>query len=507
MTGSSRQLKIPLPRRSTLRERGSAMIEELHKLLTTFTEESQNAGRAKVAELNLNPNAGVVPLDESFINLSYSRDILLDAIEHRKLIQLPITVQQTLLKNLNEISRAQASLLGGTDEVANLTGAIEQLNTAMWTYGLHNLSPEVLGYQQKLNQLKNQELRAANLQSELEKGLALKARLESVLTTSESSMGKIQESERTASETLQRITDAGQQATTTEQSIKTTLANAEQAASAAVTNIEQKTTSIVESVQRSDTTATQLLASTKTANAEVIAIQPKINEFFGEITANRQKLASIIEDAERTVADNNAQAKGIIEGNRTQTEELIAELKRLEAQIDDQIRRATGHSLFHSFQTRQEALKRSVQFWGWVLAVTVVCAVGAAVFLVLELRDAPVNGLFFLKLSLSLPIAYWIGFCTVQYGRERRAEEEYAFKANISISLNPYQELVNKIINSDDPKEREKYTAFIVDSITKVFTSPTDKIFSSAEREPRISNKLLKQIAEIAGAFTREVKH
>jgi len=118
-----------------------------------------------------------------------------------------------------------------------------------------------------------------------------------------------------------------------------------------------------------------------------------------------------------------------------------------------------------------------------------------------------VNGLFFLKLSLSLPIAYWIGFCTVQYGRERRAEEEYAFKANISISLNPYQELVNKIIDSNDPKEREKYAAFIVDSITNVFTSPTDKIFASTEREPRISNKLLKQIAEIAGAFTREVKH
>ena len=352
------------------------MIDELYKLLTTFTEESQKAVVAKVAEIPLNPNSGVVPLDESFINLASCRDILLDAIEHRKLVQLPITVQQTLLKNLNEISRAQASLLAGTDEVANLTAAIEQLNTAVWTYGLHNLSPEVLGYQQKLNQIKNQELHATNLQSELEKGLALKARLEFVLATAESSMGKLQEGEKTAAEILQRMTESGQQATATEQSIKTTLANAEQAASAAVTNIEQKTTSIVESVQRSDTTATQLLASTKTASAEVIAIQPKINEFFGEITANRQKLASIIENAEQTVVNNDAQAKGVIEGNRSETQNLIDELKRLEAQIDDQIRRATGHSLFHSFQTRQEALKKSVQFWGQVLAVTVVCAVG-----------------------------------------------------------------------------------------------------------------------------------
>lgn len=226
------------------------MTEELYKLLTTFTEESQKAVLAKVAEIPLNANSGVVPLDESFINLNLCRDILLDAIENRKLIQLPITVQQTLLKNLNEISRAQSSLLAGTDEIANLTGAIEQLNTAVWTYGLHNLSPEVLGYQQKLNQLKSQELRAAALQSELEKGLALKIKLEAVLTTSESSMSKLQEVEKTASEILQRTTESGQQATATEQSIKATLASMEQLASGAITSVEQKTASIVESVQR-----------------------------------------------------------------------------------------------------------------------------------------------------------------------------------------------------------------------------------------------------------------
>lgn len=239
----------------------------------------------------------------------------------------------------------------------------------------------------------------------------------------------------------------------------------------------------------------------------MLAIQPKINEFFGEITANRQKMASTVEEAEQTVANNNAQTKGAIAANQAQTEDLIAELKKLEAQIHDQIERATGHSLFHSFQTRQEALKKSVAFWGRVLGATVGLSVLATLYLVYQLRSAPVNGLFFLKLSLSIPIAYWIGFCTVQYGRERRLEEEYAFKANISISLNPYQELVKKIINSDDPKERERYATFIVDSITKVFTSPTDKIFSSPEKEPRISNKVLKQLAEIVGAFTREVKH
>ena len=45
------------------------MIDELYKVLTTFTAESQKAALTKVAEIPLNPNSGIVPLDESFINL------------------------------------------------------------------------------------------------------------------------------------------------------------------------------------------------------------------------------------------------------------------------------------------------------------------------------------------------------------------------------------------------------------------------------------------------------
>jgi hypothetical protein len=37
------------------------MIEELYKLLTTFSDESRNAVLSRVDELNFNKNAGVVP--------------------------------------------------------------------------------------------------------------------------------------------------------------------------------------------------------------------------------------------------------------------------------------------------------------------------------------------------------------------------------------------------------------------------------------------------------------
>src|SRR5437016_5624649 len=142
------------------------MIEELQSTLTTFTDEAEKAALEKCKELSFDTNRGVVSLEESFINLNSARDILLDAIKKRKLIQLPITVQTLLLDNLSEISRSLTSLIAGSDEVANLAAAIERLNTSMWQYGLHNLSEEVLGYQTKLNQLKSQELQTQQLRHE-----------------------------------------------------------------------------------------------------------------------------------------------------------------------------------------------------------------------------------------------------------------------------------------------------------------------------------------------------
>ena len=147
------------------------MIEQIWEILTTLTEEAKNSALAKCKELGFDPNRGVISLEESFINLNAARLILMDAIEKKKLIQLPITVQKTLLVQLEAIAKSLTGLIGGTDEIDNLADRIEQLNTAIWQYGLHNLSEEVLGYQTKLNQLKTQELQVGKLSEELERGV------------------------------------------------------------------------------------------------------------------------------------------------------------------------------------------------------------------------------------------------------------------------------------------------------------------------------------------------
>jgi hypothetical protein len=109
-----------------------------------------------------------------------------------------------------------------------------------------------------------------------------------------------------------------------------------------------------------------------------------------------------------------------------------------------------------------------------------------------------------MKLSFSVPIIFAISFCTVQYSRERRLEEEYAFKSNISISLNPYQELVSKLVDKKVAGEQEKYTAFLIESVNKVFTSPTDKVFDSHHKD---SDKALKQVTSMVKTVAKSLKH
>lgn len=447
------------------------MIEQMWKILTTLTDESKKAALDQCVEKGFDIKRGVVSLDESFINLNTAKYILSDAIEKRKLVQLPITVQKVILTHLESISRSLTNLINGADEVENLSNYIEQLNTAIWQYGLHNLSDELLGYMNKMNQLKTQEVEIANLRRDLQAALKEKQKLESLIAKADETVGSL-----------------SAQLAETEVNKKKTDENL-----SAATQSSQSAAALLSTIQQNETTATQLLASTKTSNAEVLALEPKIKEFYNQIDQYRNKITSTTENAQTAV---NA--------NKDATDELINKLGELEDQIKVQIQKATGFSLFHSFQTRQLELAKSKQFWVWALVSLVLASIGLSIYVIHSTTIFDVA--FYIKLSMSLPLIYAITFCTVQYARERKLEEEYAFKSNISISLVPYKELVEKLVNDQQTGEREKFTAFIIDAITKVYTSPTDKIFDTDHKAKGSGVDPLKQLEKALKAVVEPIK-
>jgi hypothetical protein len=257
--------------------------------------------------------------------------------------------------------------------------------------------------------------------------------------------------------------------------------------------VDQRAAAILATIQQNDSVSNQLTASSKTSNAEIAALETKIKEFFSQIDQYRAKVTTVAEDAQQAV-----------QNNKNETESLVSALKDLEGQIKEQIVKATGYSLFHSFQTRQESLARSKKRWAIALASFVALSIGWTVFLFISTTD--LNTAFYLKLSMSVPLIYAIAFCNLQYSRERKLEEEYAFKANISISLVPYKDLVATLVDKGTPSEVQKYSTFIIDSISKVFTSPTEKIYDTEKKQKGLTPRNIKQLTPLIEAITKAIK-
>jgi hypothetical protein len=580
-------------------------LSRIWSICTTLTEEATAVASAKAKELGFDPNRGLVPLPESFINLSSARSIIEDAIEKQKLVQLPITVQKELLVNLESIAKSLRGLASGVDEVVNLTTAIEALNTAIWKYGLHNLSDQVLGYQKKLNQLKNQELQISK-----------------VVTLLEGASAAIEKANAAAGETEQQRNSAVALLDQVKQTAASSASLLEQ-----VKDASTKAGVFFATIQQNEKQSGEFTAAIRTANNELLALDSSVRKFYGEVDEYRRKITQTSDDASKLITASEAAVKRLtddtsaateetiatlradsktaieelkaavdeaveasdassktavdtltakidakieqdeesfsnltlttranittsqtaadgllsealkelntsssdliaesqkklseleqklatrseetIEANHKKIEELIADLAKLKDQIREQIQQATGFQLFGAFQSRQNEIAKSKNIWVYAIGALVVISAGVTIWIAHEAQFYSANNFaFWVKLSLTVPLGFAITFCTVQYGRERRLEEEYAFKSSVSVSLNPYRDLVHSILEKDGQVDQSKYTDFVIGSVTNVFTPPTDKVFDG-EKKSGFTEKTFKQTAEIIGTAVKAAK-
>lgn len=228
------------------------------------------------------------------------------------------------------------------------------------------------------------------------------------------------------------------------------------------------------------------------------------------IAENSKLTATLISDAQAKIVELeknlNQRSSETIEKNNEETAALTVELGKLQDQIREQIQQATGFRLFGAFQARQNEIVKSRNRWSYAILVLVAVAAGATIWIAHEAQTYKVTDIaLWIKLSLTIPLAYLITFCTVQYSRERRLEEEYAFKSAISVSLNPYRDLIRSMLEKDGALEQGKYTQFVIDSVTNVFTPPTDKVFES-EKHHAFPKKAIKEAAELVGTIAKAAK-
>lgn len=541
------------------------LLNGIWELTTKLSDEALKAAENKATELGFDLNKGVVNFAETRINLIYSRDLLSDAIQNKKLIQLPVTIQTELKATLENIVSSVTSLTNGTDDIVIFSDRVEKLNLALWQYGFHNLSNQLLGFQTKMNQLKSQELAIESLLQKLRATSAIGEAAQEALNATQASSSRVGTLIEEVEASKQRIS----------------------ALSGEALEDRQKTGASLASIQQAHEDASRLLSTITTANGQSVTLTEQISQLFASIGQKNTQLTASIQEIETANQTNQAtaanliskvteDARALLEGQKesvnvltkkledkaaaiagesqatidtfkvnagtqlTQTiqtgigdlkkaedawgtaaQELLADkteelkvltahLNDLEGQIKDQIEKAVGYSLFGAFQKRQESIVTSKTFWQNALFACVLAGVGLGVYFIWAFSHAVTfNYAYLVKLTLSLPVIYAISFCSIQYGKERRLEEEYAFKAGISVSLNPYQELVGKLVDLKVPEERAKYTDFIITSITSVFSSPTDKVYETVSVTTDLSSleKAGKQLRSILEPFLKILNH
>jgi hypothetical protein len=164
----------------------------LKSILQTFSDEAQESAKKKAIASGFSLTKGSIPFEETLINLSRSRDTLLKSIESSAITQLPLKVQRHLFSETVKVSSQLQALMGGADAVLPFEGAVEDLITAIWYSGVENLSGEILGLHEKLNQLKSLErvLREFKTRADAFEGMEvstrnLSAKLLAALTESE----------------------------------------------------------------------------------------------------------------------------------------------------------------------------------------------------------------------------------------------------------------------------------------------------------------------------------
>lgn len=260
--------------------------------------------------------------------------------------------------------------------------------------------------------------------------------------------------------------------------------------------------------RQSNEQTTNTLNDARNKLNEIVSVESQINQKLQTIEQSRVSAAQKEEEAKSkleaiTQIHSEAESrKSEIEELKTETEELLEKNNEQSEKISDLLQKAAAGSLFNSFNVRKQEFEGAAKFWRLMVGASIVIlVVGAAYIAWLAQRSEVLSYAFLLKFSVSLPVIYWLIFSTRQYTKNKRLEEEYAFKSAISLSLEAYRDLIKK--ESGEPTKQE-VVPFITEAVEKIFSSPSVSISKHPHKEDSdltesILDKLLQLIGKIKG--------
>jgi hypothetical protein len=125
------------------------------------------------------------------------------------------------------------------------------------------------------------------------------------------------------------------------------------------------------------------------------------------------------------------------------------------------------------FETRAYEIATAKGIWVITLAIITGAAVLATISLVFD-ADLSDSIRLYLRLGVAPPFVFALWFCAVQYGRERKLEEEYSFKGRMWEAIEHFGEIYSRTLGAvgSTPQASESVGAFVTAAAQQVFISP-----------------------------------
>lgn len=232
----------------------------------------------------------------------------------------------------------------------------------------------------------------------------------------------------------------------------------------------------INAIKHSDKDArTSQDAASKAVN-EISTIKGKAESYLEEVEAIETRISEI-EAAFKDASDRfDASAESYEKLRDTAGKETDALHKR----VKELVTLATGGSLFGAFDKRRKAQSRASWLWAWL---TIGATISVIVFGIHLSGMEETGPAFWVKLSTTPLFIFLVGFCAAQYARTRRLHDEYNFKSVVSVSLEPYRDLVGRMIEQGHIDSG--HVDFTVETVRSIFEPPHSIADYRSKRQSR----------------------
>lgn len=232
-------------------------------------------------------------------------------------------------------------------------------------------------------------------------------------------------------------------------------------------------------VQKFESDAKAMHQSITDARSKMTEQLTQITAFYGEIETYRLQMTEAGKASQLHLADLRKNTEQSVTDLRERTNQVVSTNESLIEQINDHLRKAIGASLFTAFDARRRSINIASRVWAVLLLLSVGGTIWFAIWFVGHIADIagkdPHNiqwTVVYARLVIVAPLAFLVAFTAKRYSSERRAEEEWAFKSAISISLDPFRDLIARM------KKDGHETAFVERLISEIFDNPTKRLYA-----------------------------